>query len=306
MLLGGNAAKYPGPYKDRSKNLMGLTAVTTPNPTTVVFHLAKPFSDFNYVVTIPQTAPVPPNKDTGAKYQLHPMSTGPYKFQSYQLNKQAVLVPNPQWKAAEDPTVSQLASKIVVNMNMNPNDVDNRLLAGDAQVDFAGTGVQAAARAKILSNPSPQGQLGRPDHRVRLVLLHRLEGGAVHQRRLPPGDRVRSQPHDTAERLRRPGGGRRDREHRDAADRGPATRSSISMRRPRSRTATRPRPSRCSRPAVSRMVSRPGSPTGATGPPRRRAPRPCSRPCPRSGSRPRCTGTRPRPTTPTSLVSRST
>ena len=103
VLLGGNAAKYPGPYKDRSKNLMGLTAVTTPNPTTIVFHLAKPFSDFNYVVTIPQTAPVPPNKDTGAKYQLHPMSTGPYKFQSYQLNKQAALVKNPEWKAVRGP-----------------------------------------------------------------------------------------------------------------------------------------------------------------------------------------------------------
>jgi peptide/nickel transport system substrate-binding protein len=154
VLLGGNAAKYPGPYKDRSKNLMGLTAVTTPNPTTVVFHLAHPFSDFNYVVTIPQSAPVPPNKDTGTKYQLHPISTGPYKFQSYQINKQAVLVKNPQWNAAEDPTVKQLASKIVVNMNLNPNDVDNRLIAGDAQIDFAGTGVQAAARAKILSNPT--------------------------------------------------------------------------------------------------------------------------------------------------------
>jgi peptide/nickel transport system substrate-binding protein len=32
--------------------------------------------------------------------------------------------------------------------------VDNRLLAGDAQVDFAGTGVQAAARAKILASPN--------------------------------------------------------------------------------------------------------------------------------------------------------
>jgi peptide/nickel transport system substrate-binding protein len=154
VLLGGNAAKYPGPYKDRSKNVMGLTAVTTPNATTVEFHLAKPFSDFNYVVTLPQTAPVPPNKDTGSKYQLHPVSTGPYKFQSYQINKQAVLVPNTQWKQSTDPTVSQLPSKIVVNMNMNPNDVDNRLLAGDAQVDFAGTGVQAAARAKILANPT--------------------------------------------------------------------------------------------------------------------------------------------------------
>jgi peptide/nickel transport system substrate-binding protein len=154
VLLGGNAASYPGPYKDRSKNLMGLTAITTPDPTTVVFHLKAPFSDFNYVVSIPQTAPVPPGKDTGASYQMHIDSIGPYEFQSYQLNKTAVLVPNPQWTSSDDPTVSQLPAKIVVNMNMNPNDVDNRLLAGDAQVDFAGTGVQAAARAKILANPS--------------------------------------------------------------------------------------------------------------------------------------------------------
>jgi len=52
VLLGGNAAKYPGPYQDRSKNLMGLTAVTTPNATTSCSTLARPFADFNYVVAI--------------------------------------------------------------------------------------------------------------------------------------------------------------------------------------------------------------------------------------------------------------
>ena len=71
-----------------------------------MFHLAKPFADFNYVAAIPQTAPVPPNKDTGANYQLHPISTGPYMFQSYQLNKQLTLVPNPNWKASTDPNAS--------------------------------------------------------------------------------------------------------------------------------------------------------------------------------------------------------
>ena len=154
-LLGGNAAKYPGPYKDKSsKDKMGLTAVDTPNATTVVFHLAKPFADFDYVAAIPQTAPVPPNKDTGANYQLHPISTGPYMFQSYQLNKLLTLVPNPNWKASTDPNAKQLASKITMTMNMNANDIDNRVLAGDLQVDAAGTGVQAAARAKILSTPT--------------------------------------------------------------------------------------------------------------------------------------------------------
>ena len=153
-LLGGNAASYPGPYKNRSKNLTGLTAVDTPDATTIVFHLAKPFADFDYVAAIPQTAPVPPSKDTGANYQLHPMSTGPYKVQSYQLNKQLTLVPNTFWKASTDPNAKQLASKIVETMNVNANDIDNRLLAGDLQVDSTGTGVQAAARAKILSSPS--------------------------------------------------------------------------------------------------------------------------------------------------------
>jgi peptide/nickel transport system substrate-binding protein len=162
LLLGGNASTYPGPFKDRSKNLMGLTAIDTPNATTVVFHLAKPFADFNYVAAIPQSAPVPPNKDTGANYQLHPMSTGPYKFQSYQLNKQLTMVPNTFWNPATDPQAKQLPSKVTVTMNMNANDIDNRLLAGDLSVDMAGTGVQAAARAKILSSTSLKAQSDNP------------------------------------------------------------------------------------------------------------------------------------------------
>ena len=52
VLLGGNAAKYPGPYKDRSKNLMGLTAIDTPDSTTVVFHLAQPFKEADRPVVV--------------------------------------------------------------------------------------------------------------------------------------------------------------------------------------------------------------------------------------------------------------
>ena len=150
-LLAGNAADYKGPFKDKKGD---LTAIDTPNSTTIVFHLNEPFADFNYVVAFPQTAPVPQNKDTGANYQLHPQSTGPYKFQSYQLNKQMTLVPNPMWNPSWEPQVKQLASKIIVNLNVNANDIDNRLLAGDIQMDQAGSGVQAAARAKILSSSS--------------------------------------------------------------------------------------------------------------------------------------------------------
>jgi peptide/nickel transport system substrate-binding protein len=143
--------KYPGPYKDKTGN---LTSITTPDASTIQFHLQSPFPDFNYVASLPQTAPVPQSKDTGSNYQLHPLSTGPYMFQSYQVNKQATLVPNPNWTPNEDPQVSQLASKVIINLNVNAADLDNRLLAGDVDIDAQGIGVQAATRAKILSNPS--------------------------------------------------------------------------------------------------------------------------------------------------------
>ena len=165
--------KYPGPYKDKAKDKLGLTSVTTPDPYTIQFHLVAPFPDFNYVAAIPQTAPVPAAKDTGANYQLHPVSTGPYKFSSYQLNKQATLVQNPNWTPNENPEARQLASKVVIDLNVNAADIDNRLLAGDIDVDSAGSGVQAAARAKILSSPSLQKNAdAAPGNRLWFVYLN--------------------------------------------------------------------------------------------------------------------------------------
>jgi len=153
-----NDPDYPGPYVDPKKNLWGLTSVTTPNSTTIQFHLLHPFADFNYVVAIPQSTPVLPSWDSGthggANFQLDPISTGPYEFQSYTLNKQLVLVRNPYWNAATDPQAKQLVSKIIVNFNINQNTVDQNQIAGYADIDMQGLGVQTAARAKILSTPS--------------------------------------------------------------------------------------------------------------------------------------------------------
>lgn len=154
---------YPGPYKDTAADHLGLTSVTTPNPLTIVFHLAAPFADFNYVVAMPQTAPVPVAVDQnsatgGANYQLHPVSSGPYMFQSYTLDKQFTLVPNPNWNAATDPNRAQLPDKIVMDLNVNAADIDNRVMSGAYSVDAAGTGVQAAARSKILTTPSLKAQ----------------------------------------------------------------------------------------------------------------------------------------------------
>ena len=158
LLKGGTS--YPGPYKDKSAG--GLSSIVTPDKYTIVFHLAQPYPDFNYVVAFSNTAPVPQAKDTGTNYQLKVQSTGPYMFQSYSLNKQLVLVRNPKWNPSWDTQAKQLPAKIVIDLNVNANDLDNRLLAGDIQVDAQGTGVQAAARAKILASSSLKQQADDP------------------------------------------------------------------------------------------------------------------------------------------------
>ena len=153
---------YPGPYKDRAKNLMGLTAIDTPNATTLVFHLQYPFPDLPYVLAFPGSAPVLPGADSGAGYQLHPLSTGPYMFSSYTPGKQLDLVPNQDWNPATDPNARQLPGKIVMNLNVSQADIDSGLLAGDVDVDAQGGGVGSSAQAKILSSSADKADADNP------------------------------------------------------------------------------------------------------------------------------------------------
>lgn len=154
------APGYKGPYKD--KNLADFKGVDTPDNQTIVFHLTQPFSEFDYLVSNPQSAPVPQAKDTGLKYEEHPVSTGPYMFQSHQVGKSFTLVKNPNWSASTDPNRKQTVDTITLQEKVDANDIDQRLLAGTADVDLAGTGVQAQARATILQDPNKKKNSDNP------------------------------------------------------------------------------------------------------------------------------------------------
>ncbi|MFG1909996.1 ABC transporter substrate-binding protein [Kribbella sp. NPDC048928] len=140
-------------YKDKSMAQLAK-AIETPDDNTIVFHLNKSFAGFDYFAQLSETAPVPQAKDTGAQYQLHPVSTGPYKFKSNDANKGFVLVRNDQYDPKTDPDSGRkaLPDEIDVAYNVNGPDIDNRLQAGDLDVDLAGTGVLAETQAKILGN----------------------------------------------------------------------------------------------------------------------------------------------------------
>ncbi|MGP3948241.1 ABC transporter substrate-binding protein [Streptomyces sp. 7N604] len=142
--------EYKGPYKDKSKDKLGLKAIETPDDKTIVFKLPSPNSDFEEMLALTSASPVRQDKDTKSKYGLKPFSSGPYKFQSYTPNKSLVLVRNENWKQSSDPVRKAYPDKITLNLFTNADDMDNRLISGDYDLDINQTGLSPQGRTKAL------------------------------------------------------------------------------------------------------------------------------------------------------------
>ncbi|MGW4286609.1 ABC transporter substrate-binding protein [Streptomyces sp. NPDC004673] len=118
------AADYQGPYKDKK----GLAAIGTPDARTIVFHLNKPEGEFPFLATQTQFAPVPKAKDTGTKYEQHPVSSGPYKVVSNQNDGERVLLErNPHWSG--DDERKAYPDKVDVRSGLDSSVINQRLAA---------------------------------------------------------------------------------------------------------------------------------------------------------------------------------
>lgn len=151
---------WKGPYKTPDMNTD--SAITTPDDYTIVFHLKQPFAGFDYLAQLTQTMPVPQDKDSGAEYRNEIVSSGPYKFQDLQPGKGFKLVRNDQWDPSTDPNRKALPDGYEVQLNVNADDIDQRLQTGDIDIDLAGTGVQPAAMSQVLSDPEKKKMVDNP------------------------------------------------------------------------------------------------------------------------------------------------
>jgi peptide/nickel transport system substrate-binding protein len=166
-LVGGE--KYEGPYKDKK----GLASVETPDARTIVFHLNKPEGDFPFLATQTQFAPVPKAKDTGTKYEEHPISSGPYKVvRNADHGDHIVLERNPHWSAKTDAERKAYPARIDVQSGLDAAVINQRLSTSsgkDADAVTTDTNLGPAELAQIngdqqLSKRVGTGHFGYTDY----------------------------------------------------------------------------------------------------------------------------------------------
>ena len=125
-----NDTTYKGPTKSGD-----LASIETPDASTIVFQLKSPVSDFNEATAMETFSAVPKAHDTGATYDTHVWSDGPYQIQSYSKNKELVLVRNKEWTKSVDPLRDQNVDEIDVKMGQDQATLDQLMKADgpDAQ-----------------------------------------------------------------------------------------------------------------------------------------------------------------------------
>lgn len=147
---------YKGPYVTSKNDTASFDKAVecSSDSKTITFHLNQAVGDFNYTVTLSSFAPVPKAKDTGEKYDLKPVSNGPYKISEYTPGQQMVLDRNPNWSADTDPYRPAFPDKVVMKFSVESSVIDQRLQAdaGEDQGAVSRDPLQVASLTPVFND----------------------------------------------------------------------------------------------------------------------------------------------------------
>ena len=105
------------------QNTHDISGITTPDSSTIVFHMIKPAGDFPFMLAMPFASARPVEADKyipgSNDFNKHIVSDGPYKVSSYVPSRSITLVKNPAWKQSSDPIRHQYVNEITVTMGVN-------------------------------------------------------------------------------------------------------------------------------------------------------------------------------------------
>jgi peptide/nickel transport system substrate-binding protein len=127
------AADYEGPYTGKDPTCEKWEGIAVDGQD-ITISMSVPFPDMDYWGAFMAMGPAPLGEvSEPTKYLNAPLSTGPYKIESYKPNEELVLVKNDQWSANSDPARHQYADSFVFKFNQDQAKVDEIMLSGNAE-----------------------------------------------------------------------------------------------------------------------------------------------------------------------------
>jgi peptide/nickel transport system substrate-binding protein len=142
-----------GPYKGKH---LPNSILETPDDKTIIFHFKTAHPDLPYALGMVGYAMVSQKGDTKEKYDKKPVTSGPYKIQSFKSGKSMVLTKNPNWDPKTDPLRHQYVDQFNITFNQQFEDSTKALLANGSSdqtsVSFQNS-VDAGNLSKVLSDP---------------------------------------------------------------------------------------------------------------------------------------------------------
>jgi ABC-type dipeptide transport system, periplasmic component len=142
-----------GPYKGKH---LPDSILQTPDDKTIVFKFKTSHPDLPYALAMAGYAVVSAKGDTKTKYDRAPVTTGPYKIQSFKSGKSMVLVKNTNWDPKTDPIRHQYVDQFNITFNQQYETSTKTLLA-DTGTDQTGISfnnqVDAGNLSKVLADP---------------------------------------------------------------------------------------------------------------------------------------------------------
>jgi peptide/nickel transport system substrate-binding protein len=128
--------------------------LSTPDDKTLRFEFAKPRCDTPFAASLPATAPLKPDKDTGVNLDNQPFSSGPYKITKNTVGVELVLERNDQWDPNTDPVRHQYPDKFVWQWGPDIDTQANRVIAdtGPDQSAVAWNGIPSSLVSRVTSD----------------------------------------------------------------------------------------------------------------------------------------------------------
>ncbi|HWV47960.1 MAG TPA: ABC transporter substrate-binding protein [Microbacterium sp.] len=142
---------YQGPYVSGD-----LPTIETPDDKTIVFHLKKPFPEFDNVLAQPNAVPFPEGTGAGDEFIKDVIASGPYTLAEYTPGSLIRLERNEYWDESTDEVRKAYPDAWEFEIGIDGATIDERMIAGQGDDKNAISGTIGAASLPRIQTPQLQ------------------------------------------------------------------------------------------------------------------------------------------------------